>query len=96
MPTYIMLLNWTEQGISKIKDSSKRLDAGRKAFKKAGCELKDVYLTMGQYDLVCTVEAPDGETAAKAILSLGLAGNVRTLTLPAFTEDEYRRIIGSL
>lgn len=96
MPTYIMLLNWTEQGISKIKASPKRLEAGREAFKKAGCELKDVYLTMGPYDLVCMVEAPDGETAAKAILSLGAAGNVRTLTLPAFTEDEYRKIVGSL
>lgn len=96
MPTYIMLLNWTEQGMSKIKASPKRLDAGRKEFKKAGCELKDVYLTMGPYDLVCTVEAPDGEAAAKAILSLGAAGNVRTLTLPAFTEDEYRKIVGSV
>jgi uncharacterized protein with GYD domain len=96
MPTYITLLNWTEQGMGKIKASSKRLDAGRKAFNEAGCELKDVYLTMGQYDLVCVIEAPDGETAAKAILSLGAAGNVRTLTLPAFTEDQYRKIIGSL
>lgn len=96
MPTYITLLNWTEQGIGKIKSSPKRLDAGRKAFKKAGCELKDVYLTMGPYDLVCVIEAPDGETAAKAILSLGAAGSVRTLTLPAFTEDEYRTIVGSL
>jgi uncharacterized protein with GYD domain len=96
MPTYITLLNWTEQGMGKIKDSSKRLDAGRKAFKKAGCELKDVYLTMGSYDLVCVIQAPDGETAARAILSLGATGNVRTLTLPAFTEDEYRKIIGSL
>ncbi len=96
MPTYIMLLNWTEQGISKIKASPRRLDAGRKEFKQAGCQLKDVFLTMGPYDLVCTVEAPDGETAAKAILSLGAAGNVRTLTLPAFTEDEYRKIVGSL
>ena len=96
MPTYITLLNWTEQGMGKIKASPKRLDAGRKAFKKAGCELKDVYLTMGPYDLVCVIEAPDGGTAAKAILSLGAAGNVRTLTLPAFTEDEYRKIVGSL
>jgi uncharacterized protein with GYD domain len=96
MPTYIALLNWTEQGMGNIKASAKRLDAGRKAFKKAGCELKDVYLTMGPYDLVCIIEAPDTETAAKAILSLGAAGNVRTLTLPAFTEDEYRKIIGSL
>ncbi len=96
MPTYITLLNWTEQGMARIKASSKRLDAGRKAFKKAGCELKDVYLTMGPYDLVCVIEAPDGETAAKAVLSLGAAGNVRTLTLPAFNEDEYRKITGSL
>jgi uncharacterized protein with GYD domain len=96
MPSFITLLNWTEQGMGKIKASSRRLDAGRKAFKKAGCELKDVYLTMGPYDLVCVIEAPDAETAAKAILSLGAAGNVRTLTLPAFTEDEYRKIIGSL
>ena len=96
MPSYITLLNWTEQGMVKIKASSKRLDAGRKAFKKLGCELKDVYLTMGPYDLVCVMDAPDAETAARAILSLGAAGNVRTLTLPAFTEDEYRTIIGSL
>jgi len=96
MPTYITLLNWTEQGIAKIKASPKRLDDGRKAFKKMGVEIKDTYLTMGPYDLVCVIEAPDGETAAKAILSLGAAGNVRTLTLPAFTEDEYRKITGSL
>jgi len=96
MPSYITLLNWTEQGMAKIKGSSKRLDAGRKAFKKLGCELKDVYLTMGPYDLVCVMDAPDAETAARAILSLGAAGNVRTLTLPAFTEDEYRKIIDSL
>jgi uncharacterized protein with GYD domain len=51
---------------------------------------------MGPYDLVCVIEAPDSETAAKAILSLGAAGNVRTLTLPAFSEDEYRSIIDSL
>lgn len=96
MPTYITLLNWTEQGIAKVKASPKRLDAGRKAFKKMGVEIKDTYLTMGQYDLVCVIEAPDGETAAKAILSLGADGNVRTLTLPAFTEDQFRKIVGSL
>jgi len=96
MASYIMLLNWTEQGVAKITASSKRLDAGRKAFKKLGCELKDAYLTMGPYDLVCVLEAPDAETAARAILSLGAQGNVRTLTLPAFTEDEYRKIINAL
>jgi len=96
MPTYIALLNWTHQGISKVGASAKRLDAGRKAFKKAGIEMKDVYLTMGRYDLVCVIEAPDDETYAKAILGLGSQGNVSTETLKAFSEDEFRKIIGAL
>ncbi len=96
MPTYIALLNWTQQGISKVGSSAKRLDAGRKAFEKAGIEMKEVYLTMGRYDLVCVIEAPDDETYAKAILGLGSQGNVSTETLKAFSEDQYRSIIGSL
>ena len=96
MPTYIALLNWTQQGISKVGSSAKRLDAGRKAFKKAGIEMKDVYLTMGRYDLVCVIEAPDDETYAKAVLGLGSQGNVSTETLKAFSEDQFRKIIGSL
>ena len=96
MPTYIALLKWTQQGISKVGSSAKRLDAGRKAFKKAGIEMKDVYLTMGRYDLVCVIEAPDDETYAKAILGLGSQGNVSTETLKAFSEDQYRKITGSL
>jgi uncharacterized protein with GYD domain len=96
MPTYIALLNWTSQGIGKVSSSAKRLDAGRKAFKKMGVELKDTYLTMGRYDLICVIEAPDDETYAKAVLSLGSQGSVSTETLKAFTEDEYRKIIGSL
>ena len=96
MATYIVLLKWTEQGIAKAKASPKRLDAGRKAFKKMGVEIKDTYLTMGPYDLLCVVEAPDNETAAKAILSLGTQGNVSTLTMPAFTEDQYREITATL
>ena len=96
MPTYIALLNWTSQGISKISASPKRLDAGRKAFKKMGVEIKDAYLTMGRHDLVCVMEAPDDETYAKAILSLAKQGNVSTETLKAFPEDQYRAITGSL
>ena len=96
MPTYIALLNWTQQGVSKVGSSAKRLDAGRKAFKKAGLEMKDVYLTMGRYDLVCVIEAPDDQTYAKAILDLASQGNVSTETLKAFTEDQYREIVGSL
>jgi len=96
MPNYIALLTWTQQGSASVKDSPKRLDAGRKAFKKLGVKLKDTYLTMGRYDLVCVIEAPDDNTFARAILSLASQGNVQTETLKAFTEDEYRKIIGSL
>ena len=96
MPTYIALLKWTSQGIAKVKDSAKRLDAGREAFAKAGVKMKDAYLTMGRYDLVTVMVAPDDETYAKATLALAAQGNVSTETLKAFSEDEYRRIIGSL
>ena len=96
MPTYIALLKWTQQGIAAVKDSPSRLAAGREAFKKAGMEMKDVYLTMGRYDLVCVIDAPDDETYAKAMLGLGAQGNVSTETLRAFTEDQYREICGSL
>ena len=93
MPTYIVLMNWTGDGIAQVKDSPKRLDAGRKLFKKLGVKLKDTYLTMGRYDLVCLMEAPDDETFAKAMLTLGSKGATRSETLKAFNEAEYRKII---
>jgi len=93
MPTYIALLNWTQQGISRIEDSPSRLDAGRAAFKEMGVEIKDVYMTMGRFDHVCIIEAPDDETYATAMLSLASQGNVSTETLKAFNEDQYRRIL---
>ena len=96
MPTYIALLKWTGQGITAVKDSPSRLDAGRKAFKKAGLKIKDTYLTMGRYDLVCIIDAPDDESYATAMLKLGSQGNVQTETLRAFSEAEYRKIIGSV
>ena len=96
MPTYIALMRWTEQGIAKVKDSPKRLDSGRKAFKKLGVEIKDTYLTMGRYDLVCFLEAPNDESLAKALLTLGSQGNVQTETMKAWSEDEYRKITGSV
>lgn len=96
MATYIALLNWTQEGFSGVKDSPTRLDAGRKAFKKMGVKLKDVYMTMGRYDLVCVIEAPDDETFAKAMLTLGTKGTTRSETLKAFNEADYRKIVGSL
>ena len=96
MPTYIALLKWTGQGVANVKDSPSRLDSGRKAFKKMGVKIKDTYLTMGRYDLVCVIDAPDDETYATAILTLGSQGNVQTETLKAFSEADYRKIIGSI
>lgn len=96
MPTYIALLKWTGQGITNVNDSPSRLDAGRKAFKKMGVKIKDTYLTMGRYDLVCVIDAPDDETYATAMLTLGAQGNVQTETLRAFTEDQYRKICSSV
>ena len=96
MPTYIALLSWTGKGVGAVKDSPSRLDAGREAFKKLGVNIKDTYLTMGQYDLVCVIEAPDDETYAAALLSLGAQGNVKTETLKAFSEDQYRKICASV
>lgn len=96
MASYVVLLKWTSQGVAAVKDSPSRLDAGRKAFKKFGVKIKDTYLTMGRYDLVCVVEAEDDESFARAMLTLGSQGNVQTETLKAFSEADYRKIIDSI
>ncbi len=96
MATYIMLSRFTEQGVQTIKDGPARLDAAKQALQRLGAQLKDFYLTVGQYDAVVVIEAPDDETVAKASLAIGAIGNVRLETLRAFTEDEYRGIVGAL
>jgi uncharacterized protein with GYD domain len=96
MPTYILLVRWTTQGLQKIKESPSRLEAGKKAFEAAGIKLKAFYMVMGQYDQVSIAEAPDDATMAKALLRLASQGNLQTETLPAFTEDEYKKIISEL
>ena len=96
MATYIVLINYTEQGIKNVKDSPSRLDAARQMMKDMGGELKDTYLTIGNYDLVAVVEAPSDEILARFALKLGSLGNIRTTTLRAFNEAEYRDIVQSL
>ena len=96
MPTYIALLRWTKQGMRNVKESPSRVKEARQAFKAAGGRVKDIYLVTGQYDLVAAVEAPDDETAARLALALNAQGNVRSETLRAFTEEEFRRIVGTL
>jgi uncharacterized protein with GYD domain len=89
MTTYVMLANWTEQGILKAKDSPRRLDAAKKALKEMSGEFKSFYL-------VAIFEAPDDAVAARFSLQLGMQGSIRTRTLKAFPEAAYREIINSL
>jgi uncharacterized protein with GYD domain len=96
MPHFVMLLRYTQQGIAKIKESPARLDAAKKAAEKAGGKVHAWYLTMGQYDAVLISEFPNDEAGAKFALSVGALGNVTTATLKAFTETEYRKIVGGL
>ena len=96
MATYITLGNYTAQGMRGIKDSPARLDAAREQLGAMGVKIKDFYLTMGEWDLVVIVEAPDNVTAAKALLALGAQGNVSTTTLAALTEDEFRSVLGGM
>jgi uncharacterized protein with GYD domain len=96
MATYIILINWTQKGIENVKDSPSRLDTAKKAFQAAGSKIKEFYLVTGRYDMVLVAEAPDNETVAKLALAIGSAGAIRTETLQAFTEEEYRKIIASL
>ena len=96
MATYLMLLNWTDQGIRNVEESLRRLDAKKKLAKDFGGEVKTVYLTQGSFDLAVIAEMPDDEKLASFVLRLGSLGYVRTTTLKAYSEDDYRRIILSL
>ena len=96
MATYVMLGKYTQQGIQTVKDYSKRRAAASELAKSLGGELKQVYLTMGQYDLVVVVEAPDDEAVAKLALQVGILGNLSTQTLRAFSEAETEKLISAL
>ena len=93
MATYVVLLNWTEQGIKNFKDSTKRASAARDAMQKAGVTLRDIYWTIGAYDIVCLFEASDDESLAAALLKLGSGGNVRTTTMRAYSQTEFEGIV---
>lgn len=93
MPSYITLMNWTEQGVKSFKDSVDRAEAAEIALSPVGIRFKDLYWTIGAYDLVATFEAPDEETLAAGLLALAAQGNLRTTTLRAFTAAEMRGVI---
>jgi uncharacterized protein with GYD domain len=96
MPNYVMLANWTDQGMRSIDESPKRIDVARKALEDMGGHFLSVFMTMGQYDLVITYDAPDDAVAARLSLILGKLGNVRTVSLKAFPEEAYRQIVNSI
>lgn len=96
MATYITLGNYTAQGIANMADAPGRIDAAREQLGELGVEIKSFYLTMGAYDMVVVVEAPDNATAAKALIALAAQGNVSTTTMAALTEHEFRTLISEM
>jgi uncharacterized protein with GYD domain len=95
MPTYVVLLNFTDQGIRTVKDTIQRADHAVERAQQQGGSLQ-VYWTVGPYDLVGILEAPDDETATAFLLDVGTRGAVRTTTLRAYDRDEMSSILGRL
>lgn len=93
MSLYVILGNYTDQGIRNVKKTTKRAEAFRALAKKMGARVKDIYWTMGRYDVVTVIDAPDDATATRLLLAAGSLGNVRTETLRAYTETEVGKIV---
>ena len=96
MATYVVLYNWTDQGIRNVRESPKRVDVAREMASKYGCTLKELYSAMGAYDLIGIIEAPDDQAITKLNLSLASLGNVRTTTLKVFPESEFRNVVQAI
>jgi len=96
MAKYVVLVNFTDQGIRTVKESVERAKKSVSTFEKFGARKTAQYWTLGSHDLVIVLEAPDDETAMKALLAVGKLGNVRTQTLRAFTADEMEAVTKAL
>lgn len=96
MPTYITLGNWTDQGVRAAKDAITRAANARQTAQSMGVRVVATYWTLGQYDVVAIVEAPDDETLTRFFVNVGMQGNVRTSTMRAFTEQEMGRVLHGL
>jgi uncharacterized protein with GYD domain len=96
MPTYISLANWTDQGVRDVKETLTRADQNAQLAQKHGCTLAQLYWTVGPYDLVAIVEAPDEESAMAYALEVGSSGAVRTTTLRAYDREEISGVIRRL
>ncbi len=96
MPTFIITMNWTEQGIHNVKDAPKRAGTAREIAKKLGVDIKQTYLTNGDADFITFVESASGDNIAKFCMAIGSQGNVRTRTVRAWSEAEYSKLISEL
>ena len=96
MAKYVVLLNWTEQGVRNAKDTVKRFEQARDAFQQMGISFDTIVWTIGRYDIVAVLDAPDDETVAAAMVQLAGAGNLSTETLRGFTADEVGGILQKL
>ena len=93
MATYVTLINWTDQGVKNFKDTVDRYEAAQSQFEALGVRFTDVRWTLGPYDIVGILDAPDDESATAALLAVGGQGNIRTTTLRAFNASEMRGVI---
>ena len=96
MALFIVSINWTDQGIRSVKDAPKRSRAAKDLAKKLRVEIKQIYLTSGDSDLVAIIDAPSGDNVAKLAMALGAQGNIRTKTARAWTEPEFTKLIAEL
>ena len=96
MPTYVVLASFTDQGIRTVKNSPQRAAQTAEMAKAYVCEMKQIYWTLGQYDIVTVIEAADEAGLMAFGLALGSAGNIRTQTLRALNKDEFTAVLGKL
>ena len=96
MPTYVVLYNFTDQGLKNAKDTVKRARENRAENERRGFKIHGLYWTQGPYDLVAIVEAPDERSMMAGLLNVAGAGNVRSQTLRAFSEAEMEAIVGDI
>ena len=92
MPVYVTLIRWTDQGRTKTKDLPARYADGQQRIKGAGAKEIGTWVTMGQYDMISVVEAPNDETMARVALEIAGRGNAVTETLRGFTLDEVAKL----
>ena len=96
MPTYLVLAKMTQQGAQSVKEIPQRRQRARDAAKELGITYREGWMTMGRYDVVLVLDAPDGNTMAKFVMRIGMAGNLSTQTLRAFSESEADDIISGV